>query len=218
MQYYDNLSNEDKIIYNKLLVKKYPFLYLKNSYSVFTDKNEYFSTWLDDMPSGWRIAFGELLCEDIKNELIKFDYLDRYQIVQIKEKFGGLRWYDNGVPKGCKVHDILEAYSLISENICMDCGEINVPMTTGSWMYPSCKNCFINNRDYSYVQDPVKIKKIKEKNTKFWDVCYEDQSPISLPTEMKFRTYENHEFKDVTVDISNYANKIIKRYNELHNK
>ena len=30
--------------------------------------------------------------------LKKANYLDKYRIVQIKEKYGSLRWYDAGVP------------------------------------------------------------------------------------------------------------------------
>ena len=51
------------------------------------------------MPSGWRLAFGEQMCEDLKNIFIlaqerplkHFDYLPAYRILQIKEKYGGLR-------------------------------------------------------------------------------------------------------------------------------
>jgi hypothetical protein len=40
------------------------------------------------------------MCEELKQELIKFNYLDNYEITQIKEKYGSLRWYDNGNPIG----------------------------------------------------------------------------------------------------------------------
>lgn len=54
---------------------------------------DYSYTMLDDMPDGWRKAFGEELCEAIREELIKVGLLDQYRIIQIKEKYGELVWY-----------------------------------------------------------------------------------------------------------------------------
>lgn len=70
---------------NKELIEKYPFLQVRNAWSgeVVPD-----STWLDEMPNGWRAAFGMRMVEEISNILKKADYADKYQIVQIKEKFG----------------------------------------------------------------------------------------------------------------------------------
>lgn len=45
-------------------------------------------TELDSMPIGWRKAFGLQMCKDIKKELKKHNYLYKYRITQIKEKFG----------------------------------------------------------------------------------------------------------------------------------
>ena len=47
------------------------------------------------MPMGWRRAFGEEMCEEILQVLIKYDCVDLYRITQIKEKYGTLRWYCN---------------------------------------------------------------------------------------------------------------------------
>lgn len=46
------------------------------------------STELDAMPDGWRKAFGIQMCKEIKQELKKYNYLYKYRITQIKEKFG----------------------------------------------------------------------------------------------------------------------------------
>ena len=107
--------------FNKELLKKYPWLTPTNDWSgkKITDCTgddgeegfwpgnpdkhpdyDYEYTWLDDMSEGWRIAFGDQMVEEIHQELLKYNYIDKYQIVQIKEKFGGLRWYDNGTPIG----------------------------------------------------------------------------------------------------------------------
>lgn len=45
-------------------------------------------TELDAMPDGWRKVFGIQMCKEIKQELKKYNYLYKYRITQIKEKFG----------------------------------------------------------------------------------------------------------------------------------
>ena len=83
--------------YNKQLVEKYPFLLPRNRWTGKVSKDyDYSYTELDDMPDGWRKAFGEQMCEEIKQELEEKGLLDQYRISQIKEKYGVLCWYDFG--------------------------------------------------------------------------------------------------------------------------
>ena len=128
---------------NKALCEKYPFL----KYSDDPD-DDYEYTYADDIPEGWWIAFGEMMCEEIKAELIRCNFLDEYRIVQAKDKYAGLRIYDNGVPKGCKVWDIIEKYSVLSQNICGVCGRPDVPVMTWGWEYPLCRDHAQNPEEY----------------------------------------------------------------------
>ena len=78
----------DNIEYNKELCKRYPFLQITDCWTGQPYEDEdYSSTWLDDMPDGWRKAFGKEMLEEIREELIRCDYLNEYRIMQIKEKF-----------------------------------------------------------------------------------------------------------------------------------
>ena len=116
--------------YNKELIKKYPWLIPTNRWSgkKITDcagpngeegfwpgepqshpEYNYEYTELDDMPDGWRLAFGEQMCEEVQQELEKFDFVNKYFIEQIKEKYGGLRWYSGPCPVG-KFGDPVEEY------------------------------------------------------------------------------------------------------------
>lgn len=61
-----------------------------------------------------------------------------YEITQIKEKFGGLRWYDNGAPT--EVHKIIEKYSYIADHTCIICGRPATVRTSG-WIFPYCDDC-----------------------------------------------------------------------------
>ena len=96
-------------------------------------------TELDDMPDGWRKAFGIQMCKEIKNELKKYNYLYKYRIMQIKEKFGTLRWYDNGSPNGC-VNPIIIKYENISGRTCIVCGKPATKISKG-WISPYCDQC-----------------------------------------------------------------------------
>ena len=114
LQGYEPISEKN---FNKFLCEKYPFLIPRNRWSgmrITEAQNggywpsssdeipeyDYEYTELDSMPDGWRIAFGAQMCEELRDELLRFDYLDKYEITQIKEKYGSLRWYDNGHPIG----------------------------------------------------------------------------------------------------------------------
>lgn len=146
---------------NKELCERYPFLIPFNRFSgmrmtdprasqggfwpgspdEIPDPYNYEYTELDEMPDGWRNAFGEQMCEEIREALLKFggeEALDRYRVEQIKEKFGYLRWYDC---YGCKeVDDIISKYEEISENTCIRCGKPATMISLG-WISPFCGDC-----------------------------------------------------------------------------
>ena len=119
---------------NEQLLERYPFLKPRN---VCADELIEDADWtlLDYMPSGWRKAFGEQMCEEIRAELIKYNYLDKYRIVQIKEKYGSLCWYTNGEPQS--VYEIVSRYEKLSAQTCIVCGK---PATLMSkhWIMPFC--------------------------------------------------------------------------------
>ena len=106
-------------------------------------------TELDNMPDGWRKAFGIQMCKEIKNELKKYNYLYKYRIAQIKEKFGILRWYDNGSPDGC-VYPIINKYEDLSWRTCIVCGKPATKISKG-WISPFCDNC-IGDRQFEEIK------------------------------------------------------------------
>ena len=97
--------------------------------------------WLDEMPEGWRKAFGIQMCKEIKQAIIRTDGrkgLKKYHIQQIKEKFGELRWYDTGA--NTEVQKIIMKYEYISSRTCIKCGRPATVQTTG-WICPYCDDC-----------------------------------------------------------------------------
>lgn len=106
-------------------------------------------TELDAMPDGWRKAFGIQMCKEIKAALkLHKGALRKYRIVQIKEKFGGLRWYDNW--STAEVMKVIKKYEHISYFTCIDCGKPATKMSTG-WICPYCDDC-IGNRNYTEIK------------------------------------------------------------------
>lgn len=139
------------IAHNKKLVARYPFLAPKVYDHEASEKDgidryiidpeyDYSWTWLDGLPEGWVKAFGSEMCQEIWDELVRCDYLDDYTVVQTKEKFGSIRWYDGGIPKGCKVWDIIRKYEELSERTCCHCGKPATKISKG-WICPWCDDC-----------------------------------------------------------------------------
>ena len=129
-------------IKNKKILKRYPFLQTDDWKGNKLPKklHKYRSTLLDDMPRGWRKAFGFQLLEELRQELVENNFLDKYYIFQIKEKFGGLRWYDNFNPK------TLMKYEKLSFRTCIRCGKPATKISM-SWINPWCDDCAKRIRD-----------------------------------------------------------------------
>lgn len=128
---------------NKQLCEKYPFLVIRNCFDDKIVKGfDYTVTELDYMPKGWKKAFGKQMCEEIAQILKKSDYLDKYRILQIKEKYGMLCWYYAGVPS--EIYDehaeCIAKYEKLSRHTCIECGAEATQYSTG-WISPWCDNC-----------------------------------------------------------------------------
>jgi hypothetical protein len=98
------------------------------------------------MEPGWRKAFGIQMCEELKAQLKKDHYLYKYRITQIKEKWGYLRWYDEGHTDS--IHDIIHKYEKISWNTCIMCGKPATKITSG-WISPYCDNCYPKYKNHA---------------------------------------------------------------------
>lgn len=125
---------------NKELCNKYPWLIRRSRFTDEIIDEAYEWTELDDMPDGWRTAFGEQMCKEMNDEMLTWpeDEYNSFRILDIKEKYGALRVYvRHETPK---LHEIIQKYSRISENICIDCGKPAHWISKG-WICPYCDDC-----------------------------------------------------------------------------
>lgn len=185
---------------NKKLVERYPFLIPRNDWTgKIVNNYNYEYTELDAFPDGWRKAFGLMMIEEIREELIKFNFLYNYRILQIKEKYGSLRWYDAGYPDGSKIPDIIAKYEKISENVCIICGKPDVPMVLSGWISPYCEKCWKDKEGY---------KRLTEKSNK------------TIQDSYMYSTWNKDEQKweKVTVNIKDTVEKIRYNYNKKRRK
>ena len=138
----DELDAYNKIIeYNRYLVERYPFLLPKHIWTGnVLDNYDYTFTLADEIPDGWRLAFGDQMLEELRNECIRCNYLDQYSVVQIKEKFGALCWYTGSIPQDSHLQEIAHKYERMSGQICIECGKPAEYISTG-WISPFCKEC-----------------------------------------------------------------------------
>jgi len=86
---------------------------------------------------GWRPLVMKL-CKDI----IAID--DTVEVAQVKEKFGGLRFYIYG--GGDKVYDLIHKAENKSFKICEECGTKNNVSTKGGWLLTLCDKCRAKRR------------------------------------------------------------------------
>lgn len=104
-------------------------------------------TELDAMEPGWRKAFGIQICKDIRRQLIKERKLFKWRIVQLKEKFGGIRLYSNFASD--ELYDIIDKYEQISYKTCGVCGKPATKISKG-WIYPYCDDC-VGDRNFTEI-------------------------------------------------------------------
>ena len=139
---------------NRELCRRYPFLipwswYGKPAWDIkWNGKRDkpYSTTLAESFPSGWWKAFGLELCEELRQDLIKCNYLYNFRIFEIKEKWGRLEVNTGCLPEGSNVWEIINNYSVLSRNICISCGKPDVHIIDDGWIRPICFDCYLRQK------------------------------------------------------------------------
>lgn len=157
------MTNPFTKIKNYFFIKKYPFMawYGDPLYPGYPQKKraDLGHTWYDEIPCGWRIAFGKKLLKDLKNVIKRPKDL---QWEQIKEKWGSLCLYASCSDE---VQKVLDRYEVMSIGYCISCGKPARYRTRG-WVEYYCEDCHNEKLDlwgkYHEPYTKEQIDKIKE--------------------------------------------------------
>lgn len=203
-------------LYNKKLCKKYPWLIPDAHWytgKILKKRDWNFTwTWYDDMPIGWKKCFGKMFLEELDAAIRKYGLLNKFSIYQIKEKYGLLECYCHS--HNDEIEQIIDKYRYISSNVCIQCGQIDVPMVYDSWISPICFNCFkkrfhdddkhYSENEKSYVNEEIwnLYKKLTSEDNKDWEIC----------SSYTIRKWSKDKTIDITYDISDTVAKIRGRY------
>lgn len=124
--------------YRKMITEKYPWIAVHDNY--YKDAQD--AIWAEYMPQGWWWSFGEQMCEELDQLIHKYDMEEFYYISQVKEKYGELRWYDEGfATEGWDEYcEWLKKYENMSWETCAICGE-PATYTEVGWVLPVCEHC-----------------------------------------------------------------------------
>ena len=98
---------------NRELIEEYPWL----------DIGYEQLTLLDMLPMGWSGLILDM-CKEIKQALPK-ELVNKYQVIEAKEKWYELRWYDgldDLSPMPSTITDIVCKYEMRSKEVCTMCG------------------------------------------------------------------------------------------------
>jgi hypothetical protein len=118
------------------LCRKYPKIFVDRN----ADMKDTCMCWGFECGDGWHWLIDNL-CQCIQDYIDNNpEYATQVVATQVKEKFGGLRFYVEGGSK--TIDGMIWLAEHMSENICEDCGSTENVTTEGkSWITTQCDKC-----------------------------------------------------------------------------
>lgn len=109
-----------------------------------------------EVGDGWYELLNEL-CEKITDIYSHYGAEPDIVIDQVKEKYGGLRFYYHregitedetaSIEINHQIEDIVQQFEDRSEYICEECGQEGILRDDLPWMATLCEHCYKNRRD-----------------------------------------------------------------------
>ena len=172
--WYNDLSENQKKIYN--ICMEYPFLIPRDIEGNVDEDFEYeYLGW--EIPQGWIRVFLQM-CGDVKPILEKYNMIDDFYFIQVKEKYGSLCCYSTGAPR--EVLEIITKYEHMSQYICFTCGRPATYETT-SWIESYCDDCW-KDKARHYKVEIIEFKPYFVINS-FTEGAHCDEKKISFKDE-----------------------------------
>lgn len=206
-------------LYNKKLCKKYPWLIPNAHYysgRILKKRDwDYSWTWYGDMPRGWRKCFGKMMLEELDVAIRKAGLTDIYGLDQVKEKYGRLCWFHHGFND--EIDQIATKYEYISTNVCIYCGQPDVPMVNDGWISPFCWECFFKKEhkrekwcgDNYPNYKPLTDEQIRKN---YLEMTSDEESDWKICDSYTIRRYSKEGSSDKVYNISDTVAKIRRRY------
>lgn len=126
------------------LYEKYPLVFKRKR--KLTEEEQYdprkgkgysvYDFWGIEVGDGW-FHILEALAKNITEQIEK-NNLKNFKVLQIKEKFGGLRFYCRG--GNDKIQEYVDHAEELSMNTCESCGQLGLPQND-SWIKVLCQQC-----------------------------------------------------------------------------
>jgi len=148
----------------KYLLKTYPKLYVQ----YYWDKMETCMCWGFDIGEGWF-----KLIDRLSQRITKLDPTGQIQAVQVKEKFGGLRFYINGAPPeiAAKLRTLINTAEEKSFHLCQECGKKGKLRDDAGWYITLCERHLKERLDPGYlIRRRVKLKPFRHETNKKYKV------------------------------------------------
>ncbi len=122
-----------------LLYEKYPKIFVQKDLPM----QETAMCWGIACGDGWYDLI-DTLCQQIQGRVTAIERKDPEficQAIQVKEKFGGLRFYTYGGDE--YIQGMISLAESLSYKICSSCGVKKKPadLTDRSWVYTKCNTC-----------------------------------------------------------------------------
>ena len=141
---------------DKKLVEKYPKIFADRHKS----KMETAMCWGFECNDGWYDLIDNL-CESIQNYIDSND-IPQFVASQVKEKFGGLRFYGDGGDN--YIDGMISFAEDLSYKTCEKCGSIeDVSQTKNGWITSLCKPCM---NELEYQQEEIHKERELENDKK----------------------------------------------------
>ena len=185
-------------IRNRFLAKRYPWLVPFSGRAGDEEVYDYsVNGYLMWEPYLWGYSFFYLMMNDIRKIAKKKGIINNLHTVEQKEKWGQLVFWVSGADK--EIKEVIDAYTTLSANICINCGQPDVGYYKSGWILPVCPKCFArDNPQKTYDELMSKDRKMAD-----W-------------FEYKRWDENKKEWIHYKIDIRPTANKIRKRWNVLH--
>ncbi len=123
------------------------------------------------------------LCKSLQYDTDKNGY-NQVVAAQVKEKFGGLRFYVDGASEG--QYEVIHFVESLTYDICETCGSTKDVGQTGGWIKTMCKKCANDNN-----------KELKDNRVKTDLISNEDGTKTRY---VEFPTTEEQKNEEVNTD------------------